>query len=58
MSNHEALKQLPLSNFANLIFDIVKNQCVGLADFEEILKRDFPEDGRGALQKLQNPISC
>jgi len=55
MKNFDALKQMPMKNFANLVFNGVKNECSTLADFEEMLQREFPEDLEGALQQLQHP---
>lgn len=55
MTNFEALKGMPMKSFANLVFGGVKNECSTLADFEEMLLREFPQDLEGALQQLQYP---
>ena len=55
MTNFEALKQMRVSVFANMVFSCVKNQYKSLSEFEEMLQREFPEDMEGALQKLQHP---
>ncbi|WP_394526491.1 hypothetical protein [Lacrimispora sp. JR3] len=55
MTNFEALKQMPMKNFANLVFSGVKSECNTLTDFEEMLQRDFAVDLEGALQQLQHP---
>lgn len=52
MTNFEALKQMPMKSFANLVFSGVKSECNTLADFEEMLERDFPGDLERALPKL------
>jgi len=55
MTNFEALKQMPMKSFANLVFSGVKSECNTLTDFEEMLRREFPKNLEGALQELQHP---
>ena len=57
MTNFEALKQMPMKSFANLIFSGVKKEYSTLEEFERMLEREFPEELEGALQKLQHPES-
>lgn len=56
MNNFEAIKQLPIGSFANMVFHIVRNDCENLEDFENLLKKNFSEEGEGALQRLQHSI--
>ena len=57
MKNFEALKQMPQSSFANMVFDVVKNQCETLEDFEVFLNREIRPDlepvVKDALKKIQ-----
>lgn len=57
MTNLEALKQMPLKNFAQMIFDIVKRDCETEDDFVEILEREIPieleQTVKVALQSMQ-----
>ncbi len=57
MKNFEALKQMPQSSFANMVFDVVKNQCETLEDFEVFLNREIRPDlepvVKEALKKIQ-----
>lgn len=57
MKNFEALKQMPQSSFANMVFDVVKNQCETLEDFEGFLNREIRPDlepvVKEALKKIQ-----
>lgn len=57
MTNLEALKQMPLKNFAQMIFDIVKRDCETEDDFIEILEREIPieleQTVKVALQSMQ-----
>jgi hypothetical protein len=57
MTNFEALKQMPMKSFANLIFNGVKTECETLADFEDMLQREFSGELEGALRQLQHPQS-
>lgn len=51
MKNFEVLKQLPLEIFANSVFDIVKNECKTLEEFESLLKRNYLENADESLKK-------
>lgn len=53
MTNYEALKQMPISSFANMIYTMATRDCKTLQDFEALLHRKFPEEGKEALQDLR-----
>ena len=59
MNNFDALKQMPLKPFANMAFDVARNKCETLEDFEKFLESEVPEDLKpvlkGALQNMQCP---
>ena len=59
MNNFDALKQMPLKPFANMAFDVARNKCETLADFEQFLDTDVPKEledtVKGALQNMQCP---
>lgn len=54
MTNYDALKQMPKSSFANMVFSIVKYECDTLGDFEEFLARELSKEGEGILHELQH----
>lgn len=55
MTNLEALKQMPGSSFANMVFDVVKNRCETLEDFENFLNMEIRSDLEPALKEaLEN----
>lgn len=57
MKNFEVLRQMPQACFANMIFDVVKNRCETLEDFEDFLdseiKPDLEVELKEALKKIQ-----
>ncbi len=57
MKNFEVLRQMPQASFANMIFDVVKNRCETLEDFEDFLdseiKPDLEVELKEALKKIQ-----
>lgn len=59
MNHFDALKQMPLKAFANMAFDVARNKCETLADFEQFLDTDVPKEledtVKGALQNMQCP---
>lgn len=54
-TNHEVLKQMPINSFANMIYTMATRDCKTLQEFEALLRREFPEEGKRALQDLQCP---
>ncbi len=57
MTNYDVLKQMPQSSFANMVFDVVKNECETLSDFEKFLqteiKAELEPTLKEALQELK-----
>lgn len=57
MTNYDALKQMPLKNFASMVFYIVTHDCKTEEDLEVILSKEVPENLEGtmkeALQEMQ-----
>ena len=41
MKNFEVLRQMPQASFTNMIFDVVKNRCETLVDFEDFLDSEI-----------------
>lgn len=59
MKNFDALKQMPLKNFANMVFNIVMQDCKTVEEFAAILDKEIPEKLEGeikeVLQQMQHP---
>ena len=59
MENFDALKQMPIRSFANMVFNVVKRECQTEEDFVAFLEKEIPTELEGtakeALQKLQHP---
>ena len=57
MTNFETLKQLPLKNFASMVFNIVTRDCKTETDFVAILEKEIPTElesiAKEALQVMQ-----
>lgn len=58
MKNFEALKQMPQSSFANMVFDVVKNQCEALEDFEDFLNREIRPDLEPVVKEALKKLQC
>lgn len=58
VTNFEALKQIPCSSFANMVFDVVKNKCDTLKDFEDFLNMDIKPDLEPVLKEALQNIQC
>lgn len=58
MTNFEALKQMPLKNFANMVFDVAKNRCESLEDFEDFLKMKIRPDLEPTLKEALKNLQC
>lgn len=58
MTNFEALKQMPLKKFANMVFEVVRRDCKDVKDFEVFLGKEIPKELQGtmkeALQEMQH----
>lgn len=49
---------MPCSSFANMVFDVVKNECKTLDDFEKFLKTEVRKDMEPALKEALQKIQC
>lgn len=58
MTNLEALKQMPVNSFANMVFDLVKKRCQTLEDFENFLNREIKPDLEPALKEALRNSQC
>ncbi len=58
MTNLEALKQMPDNSFANMVFDVVKNRCETLEDFENFLNMEIRSDLEPALKEALRNLQC
>ncbi len=44
VTNFDALKQMPLKEFANMVFEVVRRDCRNLKDFESFLRKEIPQE--------------
>ncbi len=44
VTNFDALKQMPLKEFANMVFEVVRRDCRDLKDFESFLRKEIPQE--------------
>lgn len=58
MNNFEALKQMPLKSFANMVFHAVKRDCRSLEEFEVFLEKEVPETLEGTLKEALQKMQC
>lgn len=58
MKNFEVLRQMPQASFANMIFDVVKNRCETLEDFEHFLDSEIKPDLEVELKEALKKIQC
>lgn len=58
MNNFDALKQMPLEPFANMVFDVARNRCETLTDFEKFLEREVPGDLKPTLKRALQNLQC
>lgn len=58
MTNLEALKKMPGNSFANMVFDVVKNRCETLEDFENFLNMEIKADLEPALKEALRNLQC
>ena len=58
MPNFEALKQMPLKNFANMVFEIVRRDCKDIKDFEDFLRKEIPQSLEETAQKALQNLQC
>lgn len=57
MTNFEALKQMPLKSFANMVFNVARRDSNSLEEFEAFLSQEIPkhleQTVEKALQEMQ-----
>lgn len=58
MKNFEILKQMPVSSFATMVYDIVKNECNSVEEFEKLLDSDIQEDLEDAVKGALHNMQC
>lgn len=58
MTNFEAIKQLPEKSFANMAFDVVKNECETLEDFEKFLQMEIEPELEPTLKEALQNLQC
>ncbi len=58
MTNFEALKQMPINSFANMIFHVVNNDCETLEDFENFLNREISPDLEPTVKEALKNLQC
>lgn len=58
MTNFEVLKQMPLKNFANMVFGIARRDCKNLKDFEAFLRKEIPQNLEETAQKALQNLQC
>ena len=51
VTNFDALKQMPLKEFANMVFEVVRSDCRNLKDFESFLIKEIK-------QELEKKMHC
>ena len=55
MTNFEALKQMPINNFANMVFHVVNNEFKTRGEFEDFLNKEIPANLEPLLKEnLEN----
>lgn len=58
LKNFEAIKQMPVKNFANMIFHVAKYECQTEAEFEEFLNKDIPTELEESLKEALQNLQC
>ena len=58
MTNFEALKQMPINSFANMVFHVVNNDCGTLEDFENFLNREISPDLEPTVKEALKNLQC
>lgn len=51
MTNFEALKQMPLKSFANMVFNVARRDCNNLEEFEAFLSQEIPKHLEPTVEK-------
>lgn len=58
MTNFEALKQIPLKNFASMVFDIANRECDTEKEFVQFLEKEIPEELEGTAKEALRKLQC
>lgn len=58
MTNFEAIKELPEKVFSNMVFNVVKNDCETLKDFEDFLQKEIKSELEPTLKEALQKIQC
>lgn len=58
MTNFEVLKQMPLKNFASMVFDITRLNCETEADFVAILEKKIPIELERVVKEALQVMQC
>ncbi|MCM1191986.1 MAG: hypothetical protein NC123_17050 [Butyrivibrio sp.] len=58
MTEFEALKQMPLNNFADIVFCALKEEDRTLEEFIDFLKEEIPEHLEVTLKKALHELQC
>lgn len=58
MKNFEVLKQLPPSDFASMVFHVVRYDCGTVQDFEDFLNKEVQPELEGTLKEALQKIQC
>lgn len=58
MTNFEALKQMPINNFANMVFHVANKDCGTLEDFEEFLNKEISPDLEPTVKEALKNLQC
>lgn len=58
MKNLEALKQIPLKDFASMTFHMVRFECSNLQEFEALLDREVKPELEGTVREALQELQC
>jgi hypothetical protein len=58
MRNFDALKQMPLGDFAQMIFGVVRRECETEDEFVSFLEKEIPSDLEGVVKEALQRLQC
>ncbi len=58
MTNLDVLKQMSNNSFANMVFNVVKNKCETLEDFENFLNMKIRSDLEPVVKEALRNSQC
>ncbi|MBO5373240.1 MAG: hypothetical protein J6A75_11080 [Lachnospiraceae bacterium] len=58
MKNIDVLKQMPLKNFASMVFSVVKRDCKTEEDFVAFLEKEIPTELEGTVEEALQGMRC